>query len=70
MVGCAVGAAATIGIVILVFLIALALQPPAWVQIVIGVGLALGATVFTWLVASAWTPSGDDETESSKGQQP
>ena len=54
MVGCAVGAAATIGVGILVFLIALALQPPAWVQIVVGVGLALGATVFTWLVASAW----------------
>ena len=58
MVGCAVGAAATIGVVILVFLVALALQPPVWVQIVIGVALAVGATVFTWLVASAWTPSG------------
>ena len=69
MVGCAVGAAATIGIVILVFLIALALQPPAWVQIVVGVGLALGATVFTWLVASAWTPSGADEAEISRREQ-
>ena len=70
MVGCAVGAAATIGIAILVFLVALALQPPAWLQIVIGVGLALGAAVFTWLVASAWAPSGGDEGESSRSQQP
>ncbi len=62
MVGCAVGAAATIGVVILVFLLALALQPPAWVQIAVGVGLALGAAVFTWLVASAWRSSaGGDE---------
>lgn len=61
MVGCAVGGAATIGIVILVFLIALALQPPAWVQIVVGIGLALGATLFTWLVARAWAPSNRTE---------
>ena len=57
MVGCAVGAAATIGVVILVFLVALALQPPVWVQVVIGAVLALGAAVFTWLVATAWQPS-------------
>lgn len=63
MVGCAVGAAATIGIAILVFLIALALQPPAWVQILIGAGLAVGAAVFTWLVASAWAPAGNNEGE-------
>lgn len=56
MVGCAVGAAATIGIVILVFLVALALQPPAWVQIVLGGLLAVGGAIFTWLVASAWRP--------------
>ncbi len=57
MVGCAVGAAATIGIGILVFLIALALQPPVWLQVVIGVTLAAGAAIFTWLVASAWRGS-------------
>ena len=56
MVGCAVGAAATIGIVILVFLVALALQPPAWVQILLGGVLAVGGAIFTWLVASAWRP--------------
>ena len=53
----AVGGAATIGVVILVFLVALALQPPAWVQIVVGVVLAVGAAIFTWLVASAWRPA-------------
>ena len=56
-VGCAVGGAATIGVVILVFLVALALQPPAWVQILLGVVLAIGAAIFTWLVAKAWQPS-------------
>ena len=54
LVGCAVGAAAMTGIVIFVFLLALALQPPAWVQILIGVSLALGGAVFAWLIASAW----------------
>ena len=54
LVGCAVGAAATTGIVIFVFLVALALQPPTWVQIVIGGSLALGGAIFAWLIASAW----------------
>lgn len=56
-VGCAVGGAATIGVVILVFLVALALQPPAWAQILLGAVLAIGAAIFTWLVAKAWQPS-------------
>ena len=63
LVGCAVGAAATTGIVILVFLVALALQPPTWVQILLGGSLALGGAFFAWLVASAWRPghrSGSD----------
>ena len=58
----AVGGAATIGVVILVFLVALALQPPTWVQVVVGVVLALGAAIFTWLVANAWRPSDGGET--------
>ncbi len=61
-----VGAAATIGIVILVFLVSLALQPPTWVQIVLGVILAAGAAIFTWLVAKAW-PSRD--RSGSRAQQ-
>ncbi len=51
-----VGGAASIGIVILVFLVSLALQPPTWVQVLIGVVLAIGAAIFTWLVAKAWHP--------------
>lgn len=47
------GAAALTGTVILVFLIAFALQPPTWAQVVLGVGLVAGGGLFTWLVASA-----------------
>ncbi len=52
-VGCLVASAATLGVVILVFIIAVALQPPVWVQITLGIALAVGATVLAWLVASA-----------------
>ena len=70
MVGCAVAGAATIGVGILVFLVALALQPPVWVQVVLGAGLALGAAIFTWLVASAWRPSdGRDASVAGKAHQ-
>ena len=53
-VGCLVGAVALIGVVLLSALIAFALQPPAWVQVVIGVVLAVGGALLTWLVAAAW----------------
>ena len=53
-VGCIVGAAALVGVVLLAALFAFAVQPPAWVQIVFGVLLAIGAVVLTWLVATAW----------------
>ena len=52
-VGCLVGALATIGILILVALVAIALEPPTWVQVVLGAGLACGGAVFAWLIASA-----------------
>jgi hypothetical protein len=51
--GCLVGAAALSGMVILVLLVAYALQPPTWVQIVLGVGLVAGGGLLTWLVGSA-----------------
>ncbi len=63
-----VGGAATIGILILVFLVSLALQPPIWVQVVVGVILAVGAAIFTWLVAKAWTSP--DRSEQSRGPRP
>ena len=52
-VGCLVSAAATLGVVILVFLVSIALQPPVWVQVMLGVALAIGGAILAWLVASA-----------------
>lgn len=52
-VGCLVASLATVGILILVFLVAIALSPPTWVQVVLGVGLAIGGAIFAWLIASA-----------------
>jgi phosphate/sulfate permease len=51
-VGCLVAFAAIIGTLVLVFLISFALEPPAWLQVVIGVALAVGGAFFAWLVAS------------------
>jgi hypothetical protein len=48
-----VAAAALVGVLALVFLVALLLQPPAWVQVVLGVGLGAGGLVLAWLVAAA-----------------
>lgn len=52
-VGCLVGTLSTIGILILVALLAIALSPPTWVQVLLGGGLAVGGAVFAWLIASA-----------------
>ncbi|CAN5592640.1 hypothetical protein BH24ACT26_BH24ACT26_11370 [soil metagenome] len=52
-VGCLVGAASVVGTLILVLLVTLALQPPPWVQVVVGVLLTAGGAVLAWLVASA-----------------
>jgi phosphate/sulfate permease len=51
--GCLVAAAAVAGLGILVLLVAIALQPPVWVQVLIGVALAGGGAFLAWLVASA-----------------
>lgn len=48
-----VAAAALLGLVVLVAIIAYALQPPGWVQMVLGVAMAVGAAIFAWLLASA-----------------
>ena len=63
-VGCLVAAASTVGVVILVFLVSVALQPPVWLQVLLGVGLAAGGAVLAWLVASALSQS-----KASKGTQ-
>jgi hypothetical protein len=52
-VGCLVGAAAVVGALILVLLVTLALQPPEWLQVAVGVGLVAGGAALAWLVASA-----------------
>ena len=65
-VGCLVGAVALIGVVLLSALIAFALQPPTWVQIVIGVVLALGGVLLTWLVAAAWGRARAEEDRSTQ----
>ena len=48
-----VAAAALLGLVVLVAIIAFALQPPGWVQMLLGIAMAGGAVFFAWLVASA-----------------
>jgi hypothetical protein len=42
-----------VGVLALVILVALVLQPPAWVQVVMGVGMAAGAVMLAWVVAAA-----------------
>lgn len=46
-------AAALLGLVVLAAILTFALQPPGWLQIVIGVVMAGGAAFFAWLIASA-----------------
>ena len=48
-----VSAAALLGLVVLVAVFAYFLQPPGWVQMVLGVVMAAGTAVFAWLLASA-----------------
>ena len=52
-VGAGVAAIALLGLLILVAAILIALQPPSWAQVAIGIGLTLGAAAFAWLIASA-----------------
>ena len=61
--GCLVAAAAMVGVVIFVSLVAIALTPPTWVNVVLGVVLALGGASLAWLVATALGQRGADTTE-------
>lgn len=65
--GCLVGAAALTGIAILMLLVAATLQPPAWLQVVLGVGLVAGGGVLTWLVVSAL---GQTRARDERGPRP
>jgi hypothetical protein len=51
--GCLVAAAALIGSLVLVFVIAFLLDPPEWVQVLMGIGLVLEGALLAWLVAAA-----------------
>jgi hypothetical protein len=51
--GCLVAAAALIGSLALVFVIAFLLDPPEWVQVLLGIGLVLEGALLAWLVAAA-----------------
>ena len=55
--GCFLGAIAMIGTVILVGIIVFALNPPGWVQVVLGIGLILIGGAIAWLVAAALAKS-------------
>jgi hypothetical protein len=52
-VGCLIASMSMVGILILVGLVAIALSPPTWVQVVLGAGLVIGGAVFAWLIATA-----------------
>ena len=55
--GCLVGATALAGVLILVIavqiLLTLEWNPPTWVQVTLGVVMAVGGSLFAWLLASA-----------------
>ena len=52
-IGVVVGLTAMVGLMILVILVSLALEPPAWLQVAMGVGLVAVSGVLAWLVAAA-----------------
>ena len=51
-----VAAAALLGLAVLAVYIVFALEPPGWLQVVLGVGMVAGAVFFAWLLASALRP--------------
>ena len=51
--GCLLAGAAILGALVFITLISIFLQPPVWLQIVLGTVIAIGAALFAWLVASA-----------------
>ena len=68
MIGVVVGLTAMLGLMILVALVSFALEPPAWLQIIMGIVLVGVACLLTWLVASALghrdrARSSEDEVE-------
>ena len=60
-----VAASALLGLVVLVAMLAYVLEPPAWVQTVLGLALAAGAVFFAWLLASALRKDDADSARSA-----
>ncbi len=56
-----VATAALIGLLVLVTIVVVVLQPPGWLQLVLGAVLAFGAAALAWLIAAAL---GSDSEES------
>jgi threonine/homoserine/homoserine lactone efflux protein len=48
-----VAAAALLGLLVLVAMVVYVLQPPGWLQMVLGIAMTAGACFFAWLLASA-----------------
>jgi hypothetical protein len=48
-----VAAAALLGLLVLVTIVVYALQPPGWLQTILGLAMTAGAVFFAWLLASA-----------------
>lgn len=59
-VGCLTALTAVVGLMILVFLVAIALEPPDWLQVLMGIGLVAGGAALAWLVATALGRGKDD----------
>lgn len=62
--GCLLSGIAFTGVLIIVVLVAILLQPPAWVQIAVGLGIVAGAAIFSWILANALGRSAGRRTRS------
>ena len=64
-IGCLVGGAALTGGAILVVLVSIAAEPPAWLQILLGLALVGGAICLSWLFTMALRRSHDNAARRS-----
>jgi hypothetical protein len=53
VIGVIVGLTAMVGLMILAAVVSFALEPPAWLQIIVGIALVGVGCLLSWLVASA-----------------
>ncbi len=66
-VGWLLGGVAVGGTLILVLLVAIALNPPTWVQVLLAVGLTLGGGMLSWLIATSLAESRSQRQRSEWG---